>query len=128
MKAHRNARTTPYTRALIVRRIRQEGRSVAETAAELGISRQTVYKWLRRFEAAGQIALHDGSSRPHRIARQTPPRILRQIERLRRLRRTAVEIAAELRRPASTISRLLRQMGLGKLWRLDAAATPPRRY
>ena len=52
MKAHRNARTTPYSRALIVRRVRQEGRSVQEAAAELGISRQTVWKWLRRFEAA----------------------------------------------------------------------------
>ena len=112
----------------MVRRVRQEGRSVAETAEELGVSRQTVYKWLRRFEAAGSSALEDCSSRPHRRPRQTPPRIVRQIERLRHLRRTAVEIAAALRLPASTVSRILRRIGLGKLWRLDAAAQPPRRY
>jgi transposase len=57
MKLHRNARTNPYSRALMVRRVRQEGRSVRETAAELGVSRQTVYKWLRRFE--GPVALED---------------------------------------------------------------------
>src|SRR5262245_34032795 len=128
MKLHRNARTTPHIRALIVRRVRQEGRRVAETAAELGISRQTVYKWLRRFETAGEAPFDDGSSRPHRIARQTPLRIVRQIERLRRLRRTAVEIAIQLGIAASTVSRILRRIGLGKLWRLDAAVQPPRRY
>jgi transposase InsO family protein len=113
----------------MVRRVRQEGRSVAETAAELGVSRQTVYKWLRRFEFAGSEALEDHSSRPHRLPRQTSPRSVQQIERLRRQRRlTAVEIAAELDLAASTVSRILRQIGLGKLWRLEAAAQPARRY
>lgn len=129
MKAHRNARTNPYGRALMVRRVRQEGQSVAETAAELGVSRQTVHKWLRRFESAGGGALEDQPSRPHRVPRQTPPRVVQQIEQLRRRRRlTAVEIAAELDLAASTVSRILRQIGLGKLWRVEAAAEKPRRY
>ena len=126
MRAHRNARTTPYSRALIVRRVRQEGRSVREAAAELGISRQTVWKWVRRFESGG---LEDRSSRPRRSPRQIPPRLVEQIERLRRKRRlTAVEIAAELGLAASTVSRILRRIGLGKLWRVEADVRPARRY
>jgi transposase InsO family protein len=113
----------------MVRRVRQEGRGVAETAAELGVSRQTVYKWLRRFELAGSEALEDHSSRPHRLPRRTSLRAVQRIERLRRQRRlTAVEIAAELDLAASTVSRILRQLGLGKLWRVEVDAKPARRY
>lgn len=127
MNLHRNARTNPYSRALMIRRVRQEGRSVRETAAELGVSRQTVYKWLRRFEAAPH--LEDQSSRPRRSPQQTPPRLVQRIEQLRRKRKlTAVEIAAELRLAASTVSRILRQIGLGKLWRVEAEAAPACRY
>ena len=128
MNSHRNARTTPYSRALLVRRIRQEGRSVRDTARELGISRQTVYKWLRRFENADEGALENAPSRPLRCPRRTPPQVLERIERLRRRRLTAVEIAAELAVPASTVSRLLQRLGLGKLWRVDLEAAPARRY
>jgi transposase InsO family protein len=127
MNLHRNARTNPYSRALIVRRVRQEGRSVRETAAELGVSRQTVYKWLRRFE--GESELEDRSSRPGRCPRQTPIRLVQRIEQLRRRRRlTAVEIAAELGLAASTVSRILRRIGIGKLWRIEAEAMPAQRY
>jgi transposase InsO family protein len=127
MKLHRNARTNPYSRALMVRRVRQEGRSVRETAAELGVSRQTVYKWLRRFE--GAVALEDRSSRPRRSPRRTSQRAVERIEHLRRTRKlTAVEIAAALGLAASTVSRILQRIGLGRLWRVEAAATPARRY
>jgi transposase InsO family protein len=127
MKLHRNARTNPYSRALIVRRVRQEGRSVRETAAELGVSRQTVYKWLRRFEVPA--SLEDHSSRPRRSPQRTPLRVVQRIEQLRRQRReTAVEIAAQLGLATSTVSRILHRIGLGRLWRVDAEAAPARRY
>jgi len=127
MNAHRNARTNPYSRALMIRRVRQEGRSVRETAGELGVSRQTVYKWLRRFDTAAP--LEDQSSRPRRSPRQTPRRLVQRIEELRRQRKlTAVEIAAALGLAASTVSRILRQIGLGKLWRVEAETAPAQRY
>ena len=131
MKTHGNARTIPFTRALMVRRVRQEGRSVAETAQELGVSRQTVYKWLRRFDSGGasdDSALRDQSSRPHRQSAQTPLHIVRRIERLRRRRLTAVEIAAVVGRSVATVARILRRLGLNRLWRIDSVAEPPRRY
>jgi transposase InsO family protein len=55
-------------------------------------------------------------------------RVTRQIERLRRHRRTAYEIAAELALPPSTVSKVLRTRGLGRLWRVDQLAQPPQRY
>jgi transposase InsO family protein len=50
------------------------------------------------------------------------------MEQLRRRRKAGWEIAQELGIPVSTVSRHLRALGLGRLWRLDEAEAPPRRY
>ncbi|MGK2965690.1 MAG: helix-turn-helix domain-containing protein, partial [Tepidiformaceae bacterium] len=62
---HGNARLTPAGRLTLVSRI-AAGRAVAHVAAEMGVSRQTAYRWWRRFQAEGQPGLHDRSSRPQR--------------------------------------------------------------
>ena len=41
MNAHSGARASPASRALLVRRVRQEGRTVTRSADALGISRRT---------------------------------------------------------------------------------------
>ena len=48
MNAHKNARTTPHNRALIVQRVLREGRTAKSVAADFGVSERTVYKWLAR--------------------------------------------------------------------------------
>jgi transcriptional regulator of acetoin/glycerol metabolism len=48
VKLHRNAKTTPAMRALLVQRVRQHQWRPAEAAAAAGISVRTTYKWLRR--------------------------------------------------------------------------------
>ena len=50
------------------------------------------------------------------------------MERLRRRRKAAWEIAFETGIPVSTVSRQLKQLGLGRIWRLEEAAHPPQRY
>jgi len=70
--AHANARTTLYARKLIVARV-LAGHRPGEVAKQLGISRQTVYTWLRRWRTEGEAGLVDRSSRPHRMPRQTSP-------------------------------------------------------
>ena len=45
--------------------------NVARTCRYYGISRQTFYKWLRRYEEQGLEGLRDRSSRPHQSP--TPP-------------------------------------------------------
>jgi transposase InsO family protein len=54
--------------------------------------------------------------------------MVRRIERLRRRRLTAWEIAERVEVPASTVSRILKQRGLGRLWRVDEQKDPPQRY
>ena len=46
---HRNARLTVWGRQELVRRV-YAGRPAAHVAAEMGVSRATAYKWLRRFD------------------------------------------------------------------------------
>jgi len=47
MNAHKNARTTLHIRALMVRRVNEEGRSVKSVAAELGVSERAV-RWFSK--------------------------------------------------------------------------------
>jgi transposase InsO family protein len=128
VKLHRNAKLVPVARRLLVDRIRKQGWSATDAAAAAGVSRRTAYKWLKRFEEQGEAGLCDRSSRPRRIARRLAARVVQQIERLRRRRRTAWEIASELGQARSTVSRVLAQLGLGKLWRVVEAEDPARRY
>ena len=48
MDIHKNARTTPHSRLLMVRRVLDENRPAAKVAADFGVSERTVRKWLPR--------------------------------------------------------------------------------
>jgi hypothetical protein len=48
VKLHRNAKTTPHMRALLVDRIRQHQWTPAAAAGAAGISVRSAYKWLAR--------------------------------------------------------------------------------
>lgn len=128
MQLHPNARLTPAQRLLLVRRIRERGWPVSKAAEAAGVSRQTVYKWLNRFEEGDESGLADRSCRPRRIPIRTPVRTVRRMEQLRRRRKAAWEIALELEVPVSTVSKHLQELGLGRIWRLEEELDPPRRY
>ena len=128
MHLHPNAKLTPSARRLMVERIQAQGWPVSKTARAAGVSRQTVYKWLARHREGGVAALRDRSSRPHRSPWRTARRVVRRIEQLRRRRKAAWEIALELGVPVSTVSKHLKQLGLGRIWRLEEAEAPPQRY
>lgn len=61
MDAHKNARTLPYGRMLIVQRL-AAGWSVVTMAAAAGVSAKTVRKWRDRHAAEGQPGLVDRSA------------------------------------------------------------------
>ena len=128
MRLHPNAKLTPAARRLLVRRVREHDWTVRRAAQAAGISRRTAHKWLQRFDFEGSGGLEDRSSRPRRIPFRTPPATVRRIEQLRRRRLTAWEIAGRLRVPPSTVSKVLQALGLGRLWRVEEAKAPPRRY
>jgi transposase InsO family protein len=127
MKLHANARTCPNSRRLLVRRIDEEGWPLMEAAKAAGISGRSASKWLARWRAEGQAGLRDRSSAPRRIPHRTPSERVAAIAALRRLRMTAAEIAEVLRMALSTVSAVLRRIGLGKRSRLEPPE-PPNRY
>jgi transposase InsO family protein len=114
MKVHKNARTTPQSRALIVDRIKQ-GQTAAEVAEALGISRQTVQKWLARERVEGAKGLQDRSTRPTHSPKQLAKTKLEKSIALRLQRLTVDEIAQRLRLPRSTLAAHLASMGMGRL-------------
>jgi transposase InsO family protein len=126
MKLHANARTCPKSRRLIVARV-ESGWSLTEAAAAAGVSGRTAAKWLARWRGEGEAGLLDRSSAPRRVPRRTPAGRVEAIVVLRRLRMTAAEIAELLSMALSTVSAVLRRVGLGKLSRLDPPE-PANRY
>lgn len=72
LMSHANARLTVHGRQLIIDRV-AAGRPVAHIAAELGVSRQTAYRWVNRFRAEGAAGLSDRSSRPRTSPGRTGP-------------------------------------------------------
>jgi transposase len=83
MNAHKNARTTPFGRAVMIRRVLQEGWSVTAVAASFEVSTRTVRKWLARFRHDGRAGPDNRSSAPHLVANQLPAPWLTMIARLR---------------------------------------------
>jgi transposase InsO family protein len=127
MRLHGNTRTCLHSRLLIVERVREQRWTLAAAAEAAGVSERTAAKWLARYRAEGRTGLLDRSSAPRRSPRRTSAERVRAIELLRRLRMTAAEIAEVLRMPLSTVSAILKRIGLGKRSRLEPLE-PPNRY
>ena len=124
MRVHRNAKTTPKMRQLIVTRA-QQGWTYARIALALGISVRTVAKWVARSRQVDGLV--DESSRPHRQPRRLAAAREAAIVALRRTRATAWQISVALRMPRSTVTRVLGRVGLNRLALLEPAA-PVQRY
>lgn len=127
--SHARPRLSVYGRLLLVQRV-AAGRPVAHVAAELGVSRATAYKWVRRFAAEGEAGLVDRSTRPHSSPTRTPDRVEARILKLRRQRRLGpARIAGILGLHASTVHRVLTRHQVARLSWLDRpSATVVRRY
>jgi transposase InsO family protein len=121
VKLHRNAKTTPHMRALLVDRIRHQRWTPAAAAGAAGISVRSAYKWLARHRTGGAAALADRASTPHRQPRRTAPAVTARILAARYERRTAWAIAVRLQVPRSTVAAILARAGLNRL----ALLTPP---
>ncbi len=127
MNIHPCARISPVGRALLVRRISQEGWTVTEAAEAAGVSPRSGYKWLSRFEEEGPEGLLDRSSRPRKSPRQVPAEWQGLVVELRRLRMTGATIAVRLGIPRATVARLLKRHGVERLKTRDPPE-PVRRY
>jgi len=105
----------------------QENANIAELCRRFGISRDTGYKWLGRFELGGEAALVDRSRRPRTSPQQTTQAMRQQLLELRaehpawgprKLRRRLEDLGVSGLPAHSTIGALLRAEG-----RIDAPAS-----
>ncbi len=95
MNLHRNARTTPASRAEMVRRVLEEGQAPPVVGKAFGVDLKTVKKWVVRFETEGPKGLEDRSSRPKRLREPTPAVVVERVIALRRERMPGKQIEEE---------------------------------
>jgi transposase InsO family protein len=102
------------------------GRPVAHIAAELGVSRQTAYRWIRRFRAEGPAGLSDRSSRPNSSPSRTSAEREQAVLDARRSSRFGpLRIAALTGVPARTVGRILHRHGVPHLADCDPLTGDP---
>ena len=105
----------------------EEQWSLSEAAEAAEVSDRTAGKWVRRFRAEGEAGLLDRPSAPQCVHNRTPEDRVQAIAALRRLRMTGPQIAEVFEMATSTVSAVLKRIGLGKLSRLGPPE-PPNRY
>lgn len=123
---HQNARTCRYSRELIVLR-HQRGIKTQAIATSLGISVRTVCKWLARYRSQGAAGLSNRSSKPHSNPVAFTGAFETIIARLRVFRLTALDIAGALGLARSTVSHVLKRLGINRCNRLNPPV-PVHRY
>ena len=126
MNLHANAALSFRQRERMVRRVVDERWSVKEAALAAEVSARTAGKWVARYRAEGVGGLLDRSSAPLFVANRSDQRTVEAIAALRRLRFTGPEISEVLELPVSTVSGILRRIGMGRLGRLGME--PAQRY
>jgi transposase InsO family protein len=124
MDIHKNARSCPASRALLIDRVQRQGWSVVEAARAAGMSRRRSSEWLRRGRAGESPNDRSSAARKiHRIEATSRERILE----LRRERMVVRQIAAAVGVSRSTVARVCAAAGLSRLRSLDPAP-PTMRY
>ncbi len=107
----------------------EAGWPAAHVAEQLGISRATAYKWVRRYRAEGEAGLLDRSSRPHRSPRRTSEATEAAILAARAEWRYGPDrLGPLLGLPPSTVHRVLRRRGFSRLRDADRVTAAPVRY
>src|SRR3954470_19296917 len=126
MKLHANAALSLKQRERMVLRVLEHGWSLTKAAEAAEVSGRTCSKWVARYRHEGPAGLLDRSSAPAVVANRTDEHTVQLLAALRKLRFTAPELADLLGLPSSTISGILKRIGMGKLGRLGQQ--PPQRY
>ena len=126
---HPRSKLTVYGRKLLVGRVLDHGWPAAHVAEQLGISRATAYKWVRRYRAEGEAGLLDRSSRPHRSPRRLPESTEKAVLAARAEWRYGPDrLGPLLGLPPSTVHRVLARRGFSRLRDADQVTAAPVRY
>jgi len=127
MDYHKNARTTVWSREQMIRRVIEQGSTLAAAAAAANVSAKTAGKWVRRYRELGTAGLVDRTCRPHRLHRPTQPEQAELVEALRRQRWTGLRISQQTGLSRATVSRILRHRKLSRMRDLEPRQ-PVQRY
>jgi len=123
MDYHKNAPWTAISRERLARLVVVDGATVAQAAAQFGVSWKTAGKWIGRYRQFGAAGLTDRSSRPHRSPRQTSSLLVEKVLALRRGHMPGYAIARGTGLSPASVSRILRRARLSR-WR-DLNPPPP---
>lgn len=123
MDVHKNARSCPLSRALLVKRVCEQGWSVREASEAAGMSDRRGREWIRRGRSVETLI--DRSSRPH-SGRATSEAKRQRVLSLRREWCTVRQIAQAVGLSPSTAARICRRAGLARLRDLEPPPVPVR--
>ena len=126
MQLHGNAALSLNQRRRLAHRVVDEGWTLTEVAAAAEVSVRTAQKWAARYRFEGTVGLLDRPSAARRVHNRTSEERIEAIAALRRLRFTGIQIAELLGMAETTVSGLLRRIGMGRLGRLGLE--PAERY
>lgn len=102
---------------------------MAKAAEAQRVSRTTIDKWLRRYQAEGEAGLEDRSSRPRRSPRLIPPELVQAILAARVERRWGPHRIGPLVGVApSTVYAVLNRTGFSRVCDADGLSGVPVRY
>jgi len=118
MKLHANAALSLKGRERMVLSVLEQGWAITQAAEAAGVSARTCSKWVERYRVEGPVGLLDRSSAPKTVPNRTDRRTEELLAALRRLRFTGPELADLLGMPLSTVSAVLKRLGMGRLGRL----------
>jgi transposase InsO family protein len=126
MDVHKNARSLPASRALLVDRIEKQGWSLSAAARAAGMSVRRSGVWHRRGKA--HEPFEDRRSTPNRQPTRISAEERVRIVALRRERMTMRQIAVSVHRSVATVARVCSAVGLSRLSMLDGPPAPVQRY
>jgi putative transposase len=108
--------------------------AISELAAQYGVSRKTVYKWIQRYEVGGWLALEDQSRAPRHHPNAVAEEVVQTLVALKELRplwgapklrrKLEQKLGAEQCPAESTVSEILRRHGLSRIARRRRRAVP----
>ena len=121
MDIHKNARLTLIRREQLVQCVLFQQMTLRAASVAFQVTARTAAKWVRRYRQEGAAGLRDRSSRPHRSPRRTGEALAQRVEQLRRQRFPGFHIAQATGLSRSTVSRILRRLGLNRMRDLEPA-------
>jgi transposase len=119
MHSHPNDRMTQRGRPWRVIQHLEQGRSLAELAAENGISLRCAYRWLTRYRSGGADSLAHRRSARRTQRRTLDPQAMQPEVDVSHQRLHLRHIARLLAAPFSDVGSALKGLGLGRLRNLE---------